>query len=567
MPNLSHSLLKQDIGHLRIIADFWGLELESPDADSAREELTASLLDVDLLAELMDSLSPQANSAMTDLVNAGGKIPWATFARKYGDLREMGPGKRDRERPHLKPSSTTEMLFYRGILAKAFFETDKGSQEFAYIPDDLLLLIESREAEASSAPAPTEALGRPASPKEQGTVVRADDHILDDAATMLAAIRMGKNRESASSSHSQSVLADSQKQAFALHTLLTSAKLISPSPVGRGARGEGLNPEAVKTFLESPRAEALKMLQDAWMQSPSFNELKLMPGIVCEGEWTNQPQETREFLLHLLDAIPQGKWWSLNSFVRDVKMKYADFQRPAGDYDSWFIKRASDGVYLRGFQYWDQVDGAFIKFFITDTLHWLGQVDVSYAEGATEVSSFRLSSFEPKKEERGKISVSSNGKISIERTAPRVVRYQISRFCEWEEEGRDTSREKQRDHSTVNVSYKYRITAQSLKLAKEQGLKAEQLLALLVKHTEGKVPPPLVKALKRWEVNGTETRLETRVVLRVSRPEVLEEMRASRAGKFLGEVLSPTAAIVKSGAIQKVLEALAELGLLAEVTE
>ena len=567
MPNLSHSLLKQDIGHLRIIADFWGLELESPDADSAREELTASLLDVDLLAELMDSLSPQANSAMTDLVNAGGKIPWATFARKYGDLREMGPGKRDRERPHLKPSSTTEMLFYRGILAKAFFETDKGSQEFAYIPDDLLLLIESREAEASSAPAPTEALGRPASPKEQGTVVRADDHILDDAATMLAAIRMGKNRESASSSHSQSVLADSQKQAFALHTLLTSAKLISPSPVGRGARGEGLNPEAVKTFLESPRAEALKMLQDAWMQSPSFNELKLMPGIVCEGEWTNQPQETREFLLHLLDAIPQGKWWSLNSFVRDVKMKYADFQRPAGDYDSWFIKRASDGVYLRGFQYWDQVDGAFIKFFITDALHWLGQVDVSYAEGATEVSSFRLSSFEPKKEERGKISVSSNGKISIERTAPRVVRYQISRFCEWEEEGRDTSREKQRDHSTVNVSYKYRITAQSLKLAKEQGLKAEQLLALLVKHTEGKVPPPLVKALKRWEVNGTETRLETRVVLRVSRPEVLEEMRASRAGKFLGEVLSPTAAIVKSGAIQKVLEALAELGLLAEVTE
>ena len=567
MPNLSHSLLKQDIGHLRIIADFWGLELESPDADSAREELTASLLDVDLLAELMDSLSPQANSAMTDLVNADGKIPWATFARKYGDLREMGPGKRDRERPHLKPSSTTEMLFYRGILAKAFFETDKGSQEFAYIPDDLLLLIESREAEASSAPAPTEALGRPASPKEQGTVVRADDHILDDAATMLAAIRMGKNRESASSSHSQSVLADSQKQAFALHTLLTSAKLISPSPVGRGARGEGLNPEAVKTFLESPRAEALKMLQDAWMQSPSFNELKLMPGIVCEGEWTNQPQETREFLLHLLDAIPQGKWWSLNSFVRDVKMKYADFQRPAGDYDSWFIKRASDGVYLRGFQYWDQVDGAFIKFFITDALHWLGQVDVSYAEGATEVSSFRLSSFEPKKEERGKISVSSNGKISIERTAPRVVRYQISRFCEWEEEGRDTSREKQRDHSTVNVSYKYRITAQSLKLAKEQGLKAEQLLALLVKHTEGKVPPPLVKALKRWEVNGTETRLETRVVLRVSRPEVLEEMRASRAGKFLGEVLSPTAAIVKSGAIQKVLEALAELGLLAEVTE
>src|SRR6185503_4517943 len=95
---------------------------------------------------------------------------------------------------------------------------------------------------------------------------------------------------------------------------------------------------------------------------------------------------------------------------------------------------------------------------------------------------------------------------------------------------------------------KYQITAQSLKHSnKEQGLKAEQLLAMLVRHTNNNVPPALVKALKRWEVNGTEARVETQVVLRVSRPEVLEEMRKSRAGKFLGEILSPTAVIVRSG--------------------
>ncbi len=122
-----------------------------------------------------------------------------------------------------------------------------------------------------------------------------------------------------------------------------------------------------------------------------------MPSIICEGEWTNQPLETREFLFNLLDAIPEGKWWSLNAFVRDIKQKYADFQRPAGDYNSWFIKRASDGQYLRGFAYWDQVDGALIKYFITNILHWLGKVDLSIAEGATEPTSFRLSSFEARK--------------------------------------------------------------------------------------------------------------------------------------------------------------------------
>ena len=533
MPDLIHSLLKQDIGHLRIVAEFWGLELESIEADSAREELSASLLDFELLAELMDALSPQADSAITDLVNSGGRIPWATFTRKYGDIREMGAGKRDRERPHLKPASTAEMLFYRGILARAFFETDKGSQEFAYIPDDLLLLIESREAGAEEQPAVAEALGRPASPKEVGTIIPANDHILDDATTMLSAIRMGRSNWLRSIPSGQF---DPRLQA-----LLTSAKLVKKNI---------LNPEAVKTFLERPRAEALKTLQDAWMESATFNELHLVPGILCEGEWTNQPQETRDFLLNLLDAIPEGKWWSLGAFVRDVKTKYADFQRPAGDYDSWFIKRESDGVYLRGFSYWDQVDGALVKYFITGVLHWLGQIDLSIAEGATEPTAFRVTSIDGKKEERGKIAVSSNGRITIPRDAPRVVRYQVSRFCEWDEPKKD--------------DYLYHITTRSLTSAKEQGLKAEQLLVLLAKHTNGNVPPSLVKALKRWEVNGTEARAESQVVLRVSKPEVLEEMRKSKAAKYLGDILSPTAVVVKGGAIQKVMEALTELGLLAD---
>ncbi len=534
MPDLTHSLLKQDIGHLRIIAEFWGLELDSSDVDSARDELSAALLEPNLLAELMDSLSPQADSAITDLVTSGGRIAWSTFTRKYGDIREMGAGKRDRERPHLKPSSTAEILFYRGMLARAFFETDKGSQEFAYIPDDLLLLIESRKAGGDEQPVTTEALGRPASPKEKGTEILANDFILDDATTMLAALRMGKSLES--------LTLESDSLLSGLQSLLTTANLIKKNTI---------QAEAVKAFLEAPRADALKILQDAWLESTTFNELKLMPGIVCEGEWTNQPQETREFLLNLIDVIPEGKWWSLNSFIRDVKTKYADYQRPAGDYDSWFIKRGSDGQFLRGFSYWDQVDGALIRYFITSILHWLGQVDLSIAEGATEPTAFRISSLDNKKEEKGKISVASTGKITIPRDAPRVVRYQVSRFCEWEESKGD--------------DYKYRLTPHSLTNAKEQRLKAEQLLALLVKHTNGNVPPSLVKALKRWEVSGTEARAETQVVLRLSKPEILEELRrSSKAAKYLGEVLSPTAVVVKGGAIQKVLEVLMELGILGE---
>jgi len=329
-----------------------------------------------------------------------------------------------------------------------------------------------------------------------------------------------------------------------MQALLISAKLIKENTP---------QTEAVKSFLEASRADTLKMLQEAWVESDSFNELRLMPGIICEGEWKNLPQETREFLLNLLDAIPEGKWWSLNAFIRDIKAKYADFLRPAGDYDSWFIRRASDGQYLRGFEHWDEVDGALIRFFITNILHWLGQVDVSIAEGSREPTAFRLSSFVGGKEERGKITVTSSGKISVPRETPRVVRYQVSRFCEWEEPKGDI--------------YRYHVTTNSLTKAKEQGLKAEHLLSLLAKQSEAGIPPTLIKALKRWEVNGTEVRVQTQIILRVSRPEILEQMRKSKAAKYLGEVLSPTTVVVKGGAIQNVLDALTELGLLAQVLQ
>ena len=270
--------------------------------------------------------------------------------------------------------------------------------------------------------------------------------------------------------------------------------------------------------------------------------------------------------LNLLDAIPEGKWWSLNALIRDIKQKYADFQRPAGDYDSWFIKRNSDGQYLRGFSSWDQVDGALIKYFITNILHWLGQIDLCIAEGATEPTSFRIVGIENRElgvgarvtinesqfpsNENGKLHVSSQGRITAPRLTPRVVRYQVSRFCEWEEPKDDL--------------YRYRISTNSLTRAKEQGLKVEHLLTLLSKHSDAGLPPTLIKALKRWEANGTEARVQTQVILKVSKPEVLEEMRRSRAAKFLGEVLSPTTVIIKGGAIQKVMDALMELGVMGE---
>ncbi len=606
MPDLLHSFPSKDLGFLRIVASLWGLELASSEAVGASAELAEALCDAELAEEVISTLPTEGRTALDALLEQGGRMPWVVFTRRFGEVREMGPGKRDREQAHLSPKSAAEILWYRAIVARAFFDTNKGPQEFAYIPDDLLMALdfagfvaspgsieagtlpETAEVEYSDEPAPLEeveeeiaaetpeeaeiqpeereeikvirpagkiaeapttnsdALGRPASPTEKACPLPASDRLLDDACTLLSALRMGLTPP------------ETRIPARIVREFLLASRLIIPSPAGRGAGGsptqggEGVQSEAVKTFLEAPREKALAALVEAWQEAADFNELRLLPGLACEGEWKNEPQETREFLLNLLEPLPDGTWWSIPAFVRDVKAKYPDFQRPAGDYDSWFIKRETDGVFLRGFAHWDEVDGVLIRYFF-QMLHWLGQVELASAEENGPATAFRPTQQATPKAEDAKLIVASNGRITIPRLAPRTARYQVARFCEWDAEKDD--------------EYRYRVTPKSLKRAAEQGLKVSHLLGLLAKHTGGQVPPVFVKALQRWEANGTEARVESLTVLKVSKPEVLNELRASKAARFLGEILGPTTVVLQSGAEAKVMAALAEMGLLAEMNQ
>ncbi len=557
MPALEKTLPTDDLGYLQIVASLWGAELASSDPAIAAEELTAALCDAELLEEIISTLPEEAQTALGALADSAGRLPWETFTRRFGDLREMGPGKRDREKPHLRPISATETLWYRALLARAFFDTEKGPQEFAFIPDDLLEALEFvgfkaetpalPKAAAKASPAPAaqlsdKPLGRPATPAEKSVSQNASDGILEEITTLLAALRTGR-----------------PIPALTLHLpflldLLTASRFIGPSNAENdpAAAGWTLNPEAVKRFFESSRAEALSLLADAWRASPDLNELRQIPGLVCEGGWHNDPLATRVFLLDLLTLIPKNQWWSLAALIRDLKAASPDFQRQGGEYDTWFVKRQSDGLYLRGFAHWEDVEGELVRYLIR-ILHWLGLADTASAQDGGPISAFRILDKAEFRDENGKISVNSNGRISAPRLTPRSVRYQVARFCEWEE-------------AKSEADYRYRVTPASLKTAHGQGLKASQLLSLLAKNASGPIPPAFVKALQRWEVNGTEARVEHLVVLRVSRPEVMNELKNSKAGRFLSEPLGPTAAVVKPGAESKILEALAEMGLLAEVS-
>jgi hypothetical protein len=554
MPDLEQTLQGHDLGFLKMVAGAWGIELNAPDTVTALPIIVQQIIEHADFGEIVEALPKEAKEVLAALVQNEGRLPWASFVRKYGDLRRMGSARRDRERPDRKPASAVEVLWYRGLIGRAFFDASSESepQEYAYIPEDILPLL---PALRGSAPLP---LGRPATPAEAAYPIPATDSILDHACTLLAALRIKMDEASLARLDLGGIPFN------ALNGLLKTARLLDC---------DGLpHAESTRAFLEASRGKALAQLAQAWMDDKYFNELRLLPGLRFEGEWNNDPLQARKAILELVSQIPENRWWSLSAFISAIHEQNPDFQRPAGDYDSWFIRKESSGNYLRGFNAWNEVDGALVRFLITGPLHWLGFVDLATNESAPGQSSLKslqptalhLSQWAPAlwhgetienlPREDAKIQVSKEGRLVVPARAPRAVRYQIARFCSWDGE---------EDHDG-QVNYRYHLTPAALDRARVQGLRAGQLLGLLRRHCENPLPPTLIQALERWESNGAQALIEKVVVLRVTTPEIIAALRKTGTARWLGESLNETSILIRPGMEEQVRRALIEIGYLAE---
>jgi len=192
----------------------------------------------------------------------------------------------------------------------------------------------------------------------------------------------------------------------------------------------------------------------------------------------------------------------------------------------------------------------------------LGITDIARANGSSEVTTFRIREANASllkgeappgnATESEMTHVQSNAQIVIPRLAPRTARYLLARFCQWDGEKKGI--------------YRYRLTPASLEHARQQNLTNEHLISLLKKYSQA-IPPNVTQALKRWENQGVEARVQEVIVLRLRSPELLQELRKSRAARFLGDPLGPTTIILKPGSQQKVMDILAELGYLGEIID
>lgn len=551
MRTLEQALVDHDLTVLRVIGEWLGMDLTGSDRLRAVSQLSEALAQLDLAQELAYMEAEEA-TALRDLVAQGGRVPVDIFSRAHGDIRLMGPGRMDREEPWLDPVSATEALWYRGFVYRGFDETSEGTLEFYYLPRELLgqLGAQSPPPQLREGPAG----GLPAAEPPQRTRLERIDAV-DDLTTLLAlAQRTGLQAERLPDLDRLLIDTDRGRRSLLL-TLATEMSLLrSADDLLRPAR-------PAIDWLKQTREEQLRALMDAYSRSV-WNDLCHVPGLKCEGEsWHNDPLLARTALMDVLPA--DEDWHRVQDVVDAVKRLDPDFQRPDGNYDTWYIRDVETDQYLAGFANWDFVEGRLLRYLIQGPLHWLGMVALSETvdpQSATYRLAPRTLSWladepPPDEEVRVPILVQPDATLIVPHNAGRYERFQAGRIADAEplEPGKP---------------WRYRLTPASLGEANEAGITPERIGQFLEQASGRPVPPSVQRAISRWAERGVEGRLQNVIVLRVGDQAILDTLRTNaKTRDYIAESLGDLAVVIRKDAWQAFQQATAQLGLLLDIDD
>ena len=494
MKTLQQCLLDYPLVLLQAIAERRGVRLASKVPQEAADQLASALTDPPNIAAAVAACSPAAQAALRQLIAAGGRITAPAFARTYGELRTFGPGRLVRQAPWRDPINAAEELWYRGLIARGFAPLDTGLAEFVFVPSDVLPHLPLTAAEPPSFDL---------TPTGQPAAVQLADTLLEDACTLLSFVQQegawvdqrGRWRTRSLAGLNERLLRPSQLASFDADRsgdpLALLLHLVQRLGWLREERRQlHLQAAAVRAWLEETRAGQRGQLWAAWRDDAAWDDLCRTPGLRCESTGPRQPQAVRHRLLSHLARCQPGVWYAVNDFAAAVKRVDPDFQRPDGDYRSWYVRDAASGRSLMGFEHWEQVEGALIAYLLTGPAHWLGATEVGQL--SADSAAFRLTAAgaallglaaeEPPPSPR--LTVQHDFRVLVPYGTPCLDRFRLARFAVWE---------------ASRPAFCYRITQRSLKRALEQGISTARILAFLRRASGGDLPPNIVRALTTWE--------------------------------------------------------------------
>jgi len=539
MPTLLETIGEYEEDLLGIIARQWGIEIEDIPVKKLSRHV-AERITQDAIHDFLESLPESDTATLIALAASKGRVLWPQFVRKYGELRDMGAARRQREQPDAQPASITESLYYKGLIGKAFFDARGGPREFAFIPDEILAFFEQGIKGSIFEHC------RPVSNDKIQKKWITNDFVIDHACTALAALRTGISFDAIKFNRPE-IPTDM------LAALLQDTGLVSPE--------YEIHAEHVKTFLEAGRGMALTSLMSAWQKSERINEFQLIQSIEFEKSPANDPRIGRSLLLDLLKVMPEADWYGMNKFIHAMYENHPDFLRKAGEYDAWFIRDKESGNYLSGFEYWQMIEGEYLRTMIQGPLHWFGILDLGKTFNGEMV--FRGSQWSDAllnetplvypTLETHQFLLEKNGQIQIDRYFPRDIRYQIARFCDW--------------GGPKGNRYEYHVTPESLERMREQGLIIGQLISLLQKYARKPLPDHIFIALKRWEKNSLEVEITRQILIRVKSAKIMDSLLDSPAKVFIPERLNSECALAEGKGVPFIQATLLEMGYFVEIVD
>ncbi len=438
----------------------------------------------------------------------------------------------------------------------------------------------SAQAEPETTAAPTrEAVGRSASVQEPALttqvlpveqvddILRTNTSVVDDLITLLAFLKL-ENPEI--------------EIGYQLHDEALQQRLLSYMMVDDPGRlqfmiGIGITSDLITVqsgrlyphsteishWLKSNRSGQLKRLVDAWLDSESFQEVWHTPGLYAETGWSYDAADARQVVMGLLQQnVPRQDWWRVDDFIDFVKVTNPNFQRPGGDYDSWYIK-GQDGKYLKGLNSWDAVEGAVLSFYLTGPMYWLGLMDTAEDGMAVHFSGYgrafiERSGWPTSSEPEERITVQPDGSFLVSRRASSVDRFQLARFTTWNRPG-----------TLAGDPYVYQLDAQGIRQADQQGISVSQIVSFINRLLDGSPAPAVIASLlENWRTGPVASAsMERLQVLRTTSPEVMDSIcNAPALRRHLGARLGEMAVIVREGHGEDLRDALGGQGIDVSVT-
>jgi hypothetical protein len=573
---LHQSLLDYELALLKGIASCRAIPLTPANHAQVVEQLSEALLSPAAIAIMLGDLSEAEKEALQLLLNQDGQIEAPRFAREFGLIRPMGAARLEREQPWRHPATPAESLWYKGLIFKTFQVTAQGGLEMVYIPSDLMPLLQLSTPAPPALPADLFSIAHAPTPAVISSGVgRLRENLFNLLVYLQTTpVRLENSTRPTDSAGGQLSLKD--KKALLncllpplwpgptpeaeLEFLLHLGQRIGLLTVKHGQFRPERDP--TRSWLQAHVLVQLSQLQNGWRADPTWNDLWHVPSLRPQPTgWENSPLLARAKILDYLARLgpAAGEWLSLDDLVATIKQREPDFQRPSGDYESWYIYN-TQGQPLMGFAHWDQVEGALIRYLLTQPLLLLEVVELGATSETAPPTSFRLTqpgqSFVqgvppvvPSDKKPAFLRVDDNFYAHVPAGASLYDRFQLARFAHLERRELDRG--------------VYRITQASVSRALRNGVTADQITTFLARATNNQTPLRVVETLLSWGTRQNTVALEQVTLLRLSKAELLAELRRHPAlAPLLGEVIGPTAIVIARDKVAELRRLLTELGYL-----